>query len=248
MAQCASRSIRRHWLNTTTLRRWATAIWLSSSRSSRSFGLDSPRSVESEGRSILDRSGHIASKRSCARPLAMIRWVVSSVMSRRNSAWVSGRRFDRARSCAIGRLSSSCSSSCSAVISMGIRVSVRGGSWDSTSWRTRRSMQPARRWRSVSRLRAPPISALPSTGVVCHGTRRHFGSSARSSTHSTIEASSSSRFSIGVPVRTSRYGGSSRFTVSAVLVAQFLIRWASSRTTRSGAQSRTASRSRMSCS
>jgi hypothetical protein len=28
-------------------------------------------------------------------------------------------------------------------------------------------------------LRAPPIAAFPSTGVVCHGARRHFGSSAR---------------------------------------------------------------------
>ncbi|HSC27112.1 MAG TPA: hypothetical protein VLD67_07550, partial [Vicinamibacterales bacterium] len=34
-------------------------------------------------------------------------------------------------------------------------------------------------------------SRLPSTGVVCHGARRHFGSSARSSTHSTIDTSSS---------------------------------------------------------
>jgi hypothetical protein len=42
VAQCASRSIRRHWLNTTTLRPWATAIWPISSRSSKSFGLDSP--------------------------------------------------------------------------------------------------------------------------------------------------------------------------------------------------------------
>lgn len=41
---------------------------------------------------------------------------------------------------------------------------------------------------------APPISVLPSTGVVCHAARRHFGSRARSSTHSTIDASSASLF------------------------------------------------------
>ena len=154
----------------------------------------------------------------------MMRCVVSSVIRRRNSGGVSGRRFARPRICAIGMVSASCSSICSAVISMGIRVSVRAGSCVSTSCRTRRIMQVARRVRSVSRFRAPPISAFPSTGVVCHAPRRHFGSSARSSTHSTIDASSSSRFSIGVPVSTSRYGGSRRFTVSAVLVAQFLIR------------------------
>ena len=57
-----------------------------------------------------------------------------------------------------------------------------------------------------------------------------------SSTHSTIEASSSIRFSIGVPVSTRRYGGVSPLTESAVLVAQFLIRCASSSTTRSGSQ------------
>ena len=57
-----------------------------------------------------------------------------------------------------------------------------------------------------------------------------------SSTHSTIDASSSIRFSIGVPVKTRRYVGVSPFTESAVLVAQFLIRCASSSTTRSGSQ------------
>ena len=55
-----------------------------------------------------------------------------------------------------------------------------------------------------------------------------------SSTHSTIEASSSIRFSIGVPVSTRRYSGASPLTERAVLVAQFLIRCASSSTTRSG--------------
>ena len=88
----------------------------------------------------------------------MMRCVVSSVIRRRNSACVSGRRFARPRICAIGRLSASCSSICSAVISMGIRVSVRAGSCESTSCRTRRTMQAARRVRSVSRFRAPPIS------------------------------------------------------------------------------------------
>jgi hypothetical protein len=38
VAQCASRSILRHWLNTTTLRSWSRASWPISSRSSRSFG------------------------------------------------------------------------------------------------------------------------------------------------------------------------------------------------------------------
>ena len=50
----------------------------------------------------LDRSGQISSKRSWARPLEMIRWVVRSLIELRNSAWVSGRRLDRERSCAIG--------------------------------------------------------------------------------------------------------------------------------------------------
>src|ERR671918_60975 len=85
-------------------------------------------------------------------------------------------------------LSASCSSCCSALISTGIRVSVRAGSCDSTSARTRRTMQPASRTRNVSRFRAPPTSVFPSTGIVCHAARRHFGSSARSSTHSTIDA------------------------------------------------------------
>ena len=170
--------------------------------------------MESVGRSIRDRSGQICSKRSCARPLAMMRCVVSSDIRRRNSACVSGRRFARPRICAIGMLSASCSSICSAVISTGIRVSVRAGSCESTSCRTRRTMQVARRVRSVSRCLAPPISVFPSMGVVCHAARRHFGSSAKSSTHSTIDASSSSRFSIGVPVSTRRYGGSRRLTVT----------------------------------
>ena len=84
--------------------------------------------------------------------------------------------------------------------------------------------------------------------IACRAGSRHLGSSAESSTHSTIEASSSIRFSIGVPVSTSRYGGLSPLTESAVLVAQFLIRCASSSTTRSGFQPRTVSRSRISCS
>ncbi len=57
-----------------------------------------------------------------------------------------------------------------------------------------------------------------------------------SSTHSTTEASSSIRFSIGVPVSTSRYVGVSPLTESAVFVCQFLIRCASSSTTSSGFQ------------
>ena len=92
VAQCASRSMRRHWLKTTTLRPSVSASWPISSRSSRSFGLDSPRSW-SVGRAIRDRSGQTCSKRSWARPLEMIRWVVSRLIRRRNSACVSGRRL-----------------------------------------------------------------------------------------------------------------------------------------------------------
>ena len=44
------------------------------------------------------------------------------------------------------------------------------------------------------------------------------------------------------------YNATERFTVSAVLIAQFFIRWASSSTTISGVESRTTSRLRMSCS
>ena len=63
-----------------------------------------------------------------------------------------------------------------------------------------------------------------------------------------IDASSSKRFSMGVPVSTRRYGASRDFTYAADFVAQFLMRCASSSTTISGANSRTPSRSRSSCS
>ncbi len=178
----------------------------------------------------------------------MILCVVSSVISRRNSGWVSGRAWARWTSEAIGWISASCSSRCGSVISTGTRVSVRGGSWSRTSCRTRRTMHPRSLCLSVSRWRTPVISRRPSARTACTAPSRHFGSSAMSSTHSTIDASSSTRFSIGVPVSTSRYGGASPLTDSAVLVAQFLILCASSSTTRSGAQRRIVSRSRINCS
>src|SRR3989442_1566866 len=104
VAQCASRSILRHWLNTTTFRAWSRASWPSSSRSSRSFGHASPFNADSLGRSSLDRSGQTSSKRSWARPLAIIPWAVSSDISRTNSGSVSARRLDPATSRWIGLL------------------------------------------------------------------------------------------------------------------------------------------------
>ena len=83
-------------------------------------------------------------------------------------------------------------------------VGSRDGSWSSTSWRIRRTMQCRSRSRIVSRLRAPTTSRRPSARVACRDASRHLGSSAMSSTHSTTDASSSIRFSIGVPVKTRR--------------------------------------------
>ena len=59
--------------------------------------------------------------------------MVNNCMSLRNSAWVSGRLSEIITSRAIGWLSSSCAAICSSVISIGTRVSVRDGSWSSTS-------------------------------------------------------------------------------------------------------------------
>ena len=61
--------------------------------------------------------------------------------------------------------------------------------------------------------------------------------------NSTIDTSSSRRFSSGVPVSTMAYGEEIRFTLRAVRVDQFLILCASSRMTRSGPQREIRSRS-----
>ena len=95
---------------------------------------------------------------------------------------------------------------------------------------------------------ADHLATAVGRGLECSELKRHLGSRAMSSTHSTTEASSSMRFSIGVPVSTRRYSGDRPLTERAVLVAQFLIRCASSSTTSSGSQRRTISRSRRSCS
>src|SRR5204862_58213 len=84
--------------------------------------------------------------------------------------------------------SASCSSIWASVISIGTRVSVRGGSWSSTSWRTRRIMQGRSRSRTVSRWRTPVISRLPSARSACKAGSRRLGSSGMPSTHSTIAA------------------------------------------------------------
>jgi hypothetical protein len=50
------------------------------------------RSIPLGANAARERSGQIASKRSCARPLEMIRWVVRSVLKRRSRV-ADGRRY-----------------------------------------------------------------------------------------------------------------------------------------------------------
>ena len=107
-------------------------------------------------------AGQIDSKLSCAIPLAMTRWVSSSDINRKNSTWVKGRRRAMAASLAIGCMSSSWASRCSAVSSTGMTLSCRAGSCESTSARTLRSSTGARRVRKESRFRAPTTSRAPS--------------------------------------------------------------------------------------
>ena len=74
----------------TTLRPWSSTSWRTSWRSSSSLGAESPWITLSSG-AQLRIAGQTSSNWSWARPLEMIRWVVSRLISRRNSAWVSGR-------------------------------------------------------------------------------------------------------------------------------------------------------------
>ena len=83
----------------------------------------------------------------------------------------------------------------------------------------------------------------PSSTCWCLSKKRNIGPRRKRSTNWTIQCNFSSRFSSRC--RWARLVfDSSRFTVSAVRVFQFLIRWASSRMMTSGCQRRIASRSR----
>ena len=99
----------------------------------------------------------------------------------------------------------------------------------------------------VSRLRYP--TRLPA-GSSTRWSWRNWkaGPNRRSSTNCTIEYSSSSLFSSGVPVSTIAYRLLSFFTSRDVFASQFLIRCASSSTTTSGAHAFSNSRSRTTCS
>ena len=132
--------------------------------------------------------------------------MVSRLISRRNSAWVSGRSLaTSARATTIGWISASCC------------CQLRLGHLD------RHAGVGPRRELVEHVLADPADHAVPQpvadrvevadaddlvaavgSRIACSDASRHLGSSAMSSTHSTIEASSSIRFSIGVPVSTRR--------------------------------------------
>ena len=176
-------------------------------RSSRSLGDDKPLITLSSGCTTAI-AGQTSSNRSCAIPFEMIRWVVRRLISRRNSACVSGR-FCRDSQQRDDRLDER-------VVFFDL---LRGQLDRHARVGARRELvehiladraAPCSREPVAERVEVAHADDLaPAVGVdrVQGGTRRHLGSSAMSSTHSTIEASSSIRFSIGVPVSTRRYGG-----------------------------------------
>jgi hypothetical protein len=73
VTHAASRSMRRHWLNTTTLRCWVTTRSVMRSRNSMSLGLSSFASKRSDRSPARSRVGHTSTKSRSAMPLQIMR-------------------------------------------------------------------------------------------------------------------------------------------------------------------------------
>ena len=147
-------------------------------------------------------------------PFEMMRCCVSSVISRRNSACVSGRRRPRARICAMGGMSASCSllllgrhRDRHARVGAGRQLLEHLGAdaphEHGLEALAQRVQVPRARCASCRRRRS----------YVCQAAQAPLRARARCrrASRATL-ASSSSRFSMGVPVSTSRYRARSVFT------------------------------------
>ena len=247
-AQCARWSIRRHWLKMTAFRSWSITSWRTSWRSSSSLGAESPLSTLSSGVRRADRRPDVLE-------LELGQPVGDDPLGRQQAH--QPEELDLGQRTLQRDLHELGDRLIEGVVLLHLGLGHLDRHADVGAGRKlvehfladpadHAGPQPLPD--GVEMAHAGDLLAAVASASRAGPGSRHLGSSAESSTHSTIEASSSIRFSIGVPVSTSRYGGLSPLTESAVLVAQFLIRCASSSTTRSGFQPRTVSRSRINCS
>ena len=249
-AQCASVSIRRHWLKITTLRPCVDdELGQQLAQLEQLRAREGPRSALGRARER-DRGPDLLE--------AELGQAVGDDPLRGEQRHQPeelrlGERpsLGPAASCAIGWLSASCSLHAARRSSRpgrGCRCAAGAGS--STSWRTRRTMQAGQPLAErVEVPRADDLAAARRPNVAWHGGRA--ATSARApGRRPTRRSRPAPRAGSPSACRSGRgdRAGSSPFTEAAVLVAQFLIRCASSSTTRSGCEPRTSGRSRSSCS
>ena len=203
-AQCARLSIRRHWLKITALRPWSRTICCTSWRSSSSLGIARPAMHALLGLPVADRRPDVLE-------LELRQAVADDPLERQQAHQPEelglGQRAEH------GLLHQDDDRLIERV------VLARAAPRSSRPARGYRSGAGAGRARpggpggpcsaGADRGSSPGAGRRPSrcgrrSRIACTGPSRHLGSSAMSSTHSTTEASSSIRFSIGVPVSTRR--------------------------------------------